>query len=257
MRRQPFVAGNWKMNGALAANRSLTQALLAALRDSALAANTAEIALCVPFPYLDQVSRLLAGSPLRLGAQDVSAHAAGAYTGEVAAAMLVDFGCRYVIVGHSERRALHGETDAVVAAKFGAARAAGLIPVLCLGETLAERQAGETLVVVSRQLQAVIAAYGAEALADAVLAYEPIWAIGSGLTAKPEEAQAVHQALRQQIAQVDLALAADLRIVYGGSVKAANAAELFAQPDVDGGLIGGASLDAQEFWAICQTAGAR
>jgi triosephosphate isomerase len=250
MHRQPFIAGNWKMNGSLAANQDLVLAILASLRDDGLP--EAEIAFCVPHPYLDQVSRLIAGSPIRLGAQDISCHAAGAYTGDVAAPMLTEFGCRYTLVGHSERRALHGETNELVAQKFGAAQAAGIIPVLCLGETLAERQAGATLAVVSRQLQAVLSACGAAALNDAVLAYEPVWAIGTGLTARPEEAQAVHQALRQQVAQTDLALAADLRIVYGGSVKAGNAAALFAQPDIDGGLIGGASLDAREFLAICR-----
>ena len=241
------------MNGGLSANRILVQDILSALREAA-SEMVAEIALCVPYPYLDQVSRLLAGTPVRLGAQDVSCHAAGAYTGEVAASMLVDFGCRYVIVGHSERRLLYGETDALVAQKFGAIQNAGMIPVLCLGETLEERRAGITLEVVSRQLQAVVAECGAAALAEAVLAYEPVWAIGTGLTAQPKEAQTVHQALRQQVAQTDLALAADLRILYGGSVKAENAATLFAEPDIDGGLIGGASLNAREFLAIFQAA---
>jgi len=253
MRRQPFVAGNWKMNGGLGVNRILVLDILSVLQEVA-PEMAAEIVLCVPYPYLDQVSRLLAGTPVKLGAQDVSCHASGAYTGEVAASMLADFGCRYVIVGHSERRRLHGETDALVARKFGAVQNAGMIPVLCLGETLEERRAGMTLEVVSRQLQAVVAEYGAAALAKAVLAYEPVWAIGTGLTALPKEAQIVHQTLRQQVAQADLALAADLRIIYGGSVKAENAAALFAEPDIDGGLIGGASLDAREFLTIFQAA---
>jgi triosephosphate isomerase len=251
MRRQPFVAGNWKMNGDLGTNQILVSDILSALRGT-VSEMASEIAIFVPYPYLDQVSRLLSGAPIRLGAQDVSCHAAGAYTGDVAASMLADFGCRYVIVGHSERRTLHGETDALVARKFGAVRNAGMIPVLCLGETLEERRAGNTQEVVSRQLQAVMAEHGAAALAEAVLAYEPVWAIGTGLTAQPQEAQAVHQALRQQVAQTDLALAADLRIVYGGSVNAENAAALFAQPDIDGGLVGGASRNAQEFLAISQ-----
>ncbi|WP_026685776.1 triose-phosphate isomerase [Azovibrio restrictus] len=250
MRRQPFVAGNWKMNGSCVTNQKLVAELLESLGDSSAAA----FAVCVPHPYLDQVSRLLAGSCLALGAQDVSPHESGAYTGEVAASMLLDFACRYVIVGHSERRSMHAESDALVARKFGAARAAGLVPLLCLGETLAERQAGDTLPVLFRQLQAVLDAHGVAALADAVLAYEPVWAIGTGLTAAPEQAQAVHQALRQYVAERDPGVAAGLRIVYGGSVKAGNAAQLFAQPDIDGGLIGGASLDAKEFLAICQAA---
>ncbi|MDR2637957.1 MAG: triose-phosphate isomerase, partial [Zoogloeaceae bacterium] len=202
--------------------------------------------------YLAQVSRLLAGSGVSLGAQDLSAHAEGAFTGEVSAAMLADFGCRHVIVGHSERRALHHESDALVAEKFGTARAAGLKPVLCLGETLTEREAGRTLAVVARQLDAVIAAHGVAALRDAVLAYEPVWAIGTGRTATPEEAQEVHLALRRQVAARSGEVAAALRIVYGGSVKAENARALFAQADIDGGLIGGASLDAKAFLAICQ-----
>jgi triosephosphate isomerase len=249
MRHQPFVAGNWKMNGGLAANQKLVIGLLESLRVSC----AAKVALCVPYPYLEQVSRLLAGSTLALGAQDVSAHAAGAYTGEVAASMLADFGCRYVIVGHSERRVMHGESPDLVAQKFGAAQAAGMTPVLCLGETLEERQADATLDVVFRQLDAVLAQRGVAALNDAVLAYEPVWAIGTGLSATPNEAQLVHQALRQRVAKDDLAVAADLRIIYGGSVKADNVAALFAQPDIDGGLVGGASLDANEFSAICRT----
>lgn len=250
MRRQPFVAGNWKMNGSLAAN----QALVTELLESLPGAEQVEVAVCVPHPYLDQVSRLVQGSRLALGAQDVSAHAAGAYTGEVAAGMLQDFACRYVIVGHSERRSLHAETDALVSRKFAAVRGQGMVPVLCLGETLVERQAGETLAVLFRQLDAVLAEHGPGALASSVLAYEPVWAIGTGLTASPEQAQGVHRALREHVAALDVQVAAGLRIVYGGSVKADNAAQLFAQPDIDGGLIGGASLNAKDFLAICQAA---
>lgn len=250
MHRQPFVAGNWKMNGSLAANQQLVVELLDALQ----APGPAEVALCVPFPYLDQVSRLLDASRLALGAQDVSCHVSGAYTGEVAASMLAEFGCRYVIVGHSERRALHCETDALVSAKFAAVQQVAMTPILCLGETLEERQAGATLEVVFRQLDAVVAAHGVVGLRKAVLAYEPVWAIGTGLTATPEEAQAVHRALRARVAGYDEGVAAALRIVYGGSVKADNAAQLFAQPDIDGGLIGGASLSAKDFLAICQAA---
>ncbi|MDR2365259.1 MAG: triose-phosphate isomerase [Zoogloeaceae bacterium] len=246
--RPAFIAGNWKMNGALAANAALLEKLRTGL---SLAREAAEIAVFPPFPYLDQASRLLAGTAILLGAQDLSDHADGAHTGEVSARMLAEFGCRYVLVGHSERRALRGETDEEVARKFGAARAAGLIPVLCLGETLAERQAGATLDVVFRQLDAVIAAHGISSLRDAVLAYEPVWAIGTGQTAAPEAAEAVHLALRQRLASQDAA-AETPRIVYGGSVKADNAARLFAQPNIDGALVGGAALYADDFLAICQ-----
>ncbi|MGB4466485.1 MAG: triose-phosphate isomerase [Azovibrio sp.] len=250
MRRQPLVAGNWKMNGSLSANQALVAALLASRQGM----EQVEIAVCVPYPYLDQVSRLVQGSWLALGAQDVSAHAAGAYTGEVAAGMLQDFACRYVIVGHSERRTLHAETDVLVSAKFAAVQGAGMVPVLCLGETLAEHQAGATLAVLFRQLDAVLAEHGVGAMTSCVLAYEPVWAIGTGLSASPGQAQEVHQALRRHVAALDEQVAAGLQIVYGGSVKADNAAQLFAQPDIDGGLIGGASLNAKDFLAICQAA---
>jgi len=250
MRRQPLVAGNWKMNGSLSANQALVTALLASRQGM----EQVEIAVCVPYPYLDQVSRLVQGSWLALGAQDVSAHAAGAYTGEVAAGMLQDFACRYVIVGHSERRTLHAETDVLVSAKFAAVQGAGMVPVLCLGETLAEHQAGATLAVLFRQLDAVLAEHGVGAMTSCVLAYEPVWAIGTGLSASPGQAQEVHQALRRHVAALDEQVAAGLQIVYGGSVKADNAAQLFAQPDIDGGLIGGASLNAKDFLAICQAA---
>jgi triosephosphate isomerase len=246
MARRKFVAGNWKMHGSLAGNLSL----LTAVRDGA-AGLQAEMAVCVPYPYLAQAQSVLAGSNVAWGAQDVSEHAQGAYTGEVAGAMIAEFGCRYVIIGHSERRSFYGDTDAVVAAKFAAAQKAGLTPILCVGETLAEREAGITSEVVTRQLEAVLAASGVAALAGAVVAYEPVWAIGTGKTATPAQAQDVHAVIRSRVAAADAAVAAGLQILYGGSVKAANAKELFSQPDIDGGLIGGASLVAGDFLAIC------
>jgi triosephosphate isomerase len=249
--RGRLVAGNWKSNGNLAAN----QRLLDHLRAEAPRLRGVECAVCVPYPYLFQTQQLLAGTGVAWGGQDVSQFGAGAFTGAVAAAMLLEFGCRYAIVGHSERRHIFGESDAVVAAKFDAAMQAGLTPILCVGETLQEREAGVTEQVVGRQLDAVIGAAGSAALAKAVVAYEPVWAIGTGKTATPEQAQAVHAYIRKRIAASDAAVAAELRILYGGSVKAANAAQLFAQPDIDGGLIGGASLVAEEFMAICRAAG--
>ncbi len=211
-------------------------------------------AVCAPFPYLAQVQGLLTGSPVAWGAQNLSQHEKGAFTGEVSAGMLRDFGCAYVIVGHSERRALYGESDEVVAAKYEAAQKAGLTPILCVGETLEEREGGVTEQVVARQLDAVTARCGVASLAKAVVAYEPVWAIGTGKTASPEQAQAVHAFIRGRIAAQDKAVADGLVIQYGGSMKAANAAELLSQPDIDGGLIGGASLEAKEFLAICQAA---
>jgi triosephosphate isomerase len=240
--RRKLVAGNWKMNGGLAANARLLDRLAAQWT----VADARELAVCVPAPYLAQAQAALTGTAVKWGAQDVSEHRAGAYTGEVAAGMLVEFGCRYVIVGHSERRQLHGENDDVVGAKARAAHEAGLIPIACVGETLAERERGETAAVVGRQLGAVIDALGG-AMRDAVVAYEPVWAIGTGRTAAPGEAQAVHASLRSQLATVN---AVEVSILYGGSVKAANAATLFAMPDIDGALVGGASLDAGEFLAI-------
>ncbi len=245
--RKRLVAGNWKMNGSLAANRALLEAVMRG-------ADGRECVVCVPFPYLDQASKMVAGSPIALGAQTLSEHASGAYTGEVSAAMLKEFGCRYVLVGHSERRALYGETDEQVAAKYKAAQAAGLTPILCVGESLAEREGGRTESTVARQLDAVIAAAGVASLAKAVVAYEPVWAIGTGKTATPEQAQAVHAFLRARVAASDSGVARDLCIQYGGSVKGSNAASIFAQPDVDGGLIGGASLVAEEFLAIVKAA---
>jgi triosephosphate isomerase len=245
--RKKLVAGNWKMHGSLAENAALLDAIKPALAGI-------DAAVCVPFPYLAQVQAALAGSSIAWGAQNLSEQAKGAFTGEVSASMLLDFGCRYVIVGHSERRSLYGEHDEVVAKKYVAAQAAGLVPILCVGESLQEREAGVTETVVARQLDAVIAAAGVASLARAVVAYEPVWAIGTGKTATPEQAQAVHAFIRGKIAVLDAGVAEGLVIQYGGSVKAANAAKLMAQPDIDGGLIGGASLIAEEFIAICRAA---
>lgn len=238
------------MHGDLGANQRLLDAVKAA---SARWAGV-ESAVCAPFPYLAQVRDSLSGSSIEWGAQTLSEHDAGAHTGEVSGAMLREFGCRYVIVGHSERRQLYGETDAQVAAKFVAAQRAGLTPILCVGETLAEREQDATEQVVARQLDAVMDAAGVAALGQAVLAYEPVWAIGTGRTATPEQAQAVHRHVRERIRAREAAVADGVRILYGGSVKPANAAELFAMPDVDGGLIGGASLVADDFIAICVAA---
>ena len=247
--RKKLVAGNWKMHGNLAANAEL----LAAIKAGA-AGVSCEAAVCVPYPYLDQARKALEASHLAWGAQDVSEHAQGAYTGEVSAPMLADFGCRYVIVGHSERRSYYGDTDAVVAAKFEAAQKAGLIPVLCVGETLDEREKNVTAEVVTRQMEAVMTRCGVAALAKAVVAYEPVWAIGTGRTATPEQAQEVHALIRARIARDDAAVAAGVRILYGGSMKPNNAKELMAQADIDGGLIGGAALVAADFLAICGAA---
>ena len=238
MARTRLVAGNWKMHGSRAANRALLDAILKGLPKGG-----AQCAVCPPFPYLAEVAEQLRGSAVALGAQNVSEHAQGAFTGEVSAAMLKELGCRHVIVGHSERRQIYGETDAQVAAKFAAVRGAGLTPILCVGETLAEREAGRTEEVVARQL-------GAVAFKEGVLAYEPVWAIGTGKNATPGEAQAVHAFLRKK-------LPPETAILYGGSVKAQNAAQIFAMPDVDGGLIGGASLVAEDFLVILRAAGTK
>jgi triosephosphate isomerase len=245
--RKKLVAGNWKMHGSLAENA----VLLAALKPALVGI---EAVVCVPFPYLAQAQAVLAGSSIAWGAQNLSEQGKGAFTGEVSASMLLDFGCRYVIVGHSERRSLNGESDELVASKYVAAQAAGLIPILCVGESLDEREAGVTEAVVARQLDAVIKLAGVASLTKAVVAYEPVWAIGTGKTASPEQAQAVHAFIRGKIAALNADVANQLVIQYGGSVKAANAAELMAQPDIDGGLIGGASLVADEFVAICRAA---
>ncbi|HEV2212245.1 MAG TPA: triose-phosphate isomerase [Gammaproteobacteria bacterium] len=248
--RQPLVAGNWKMNG----NREGALRLANAVAQGTEAGSAAEVLLCPPFVYLADLARALKDSGVSLGAQDLCAEDNGAYTGEVSGPMLKDFDCRYVIVGHSERRALYAEGDALVARKFMAAQKAGLTPILCVGETLAEREAGETSAVVSRQLEAVLGAAGIAAFGGAVVAYEPVWAIGTGRTAKSDQAQEVHALIRSMLAAQDAKIAGDVRLLYGGSVKAANAAELFRMPDIDGGLVGGASLDAGEFLAICAAA---
>ena len=243
--RRGLVAGNWKMHGSRAANA----ALVAGVR-AALPAGT-DCVLCPPAVYLADVASALAGSPIGLGAQDVSPDAGqGAFTGEVSGAMLRDVGCSHVIVGHSERRARHGESDALVARKTAAALAAGLVPIVCVGETLEERDGGATAAVVGRQLEAVLAGCGVEAFRSAVLAYEPVWAIGTGRTATPEQAQEIHALLRGLISARDAIIGGSARLLYGGSVKAGNARELFAMPDIDGGLIGGASLKVEEFTAI-------
>jgi len=242
------IFGNWKMNGSLASNAALLELLTQGLVDA-----DCEIAVCAPAPYLAQLHSMLSGSSIAIGAQDVSAHASGAFTGEVSAAMLREFGVRYVLVGHSERRQYHAESDELVARKAQAALANGITPVVCVGETLAQREAGETEAVVRRQLSAVVQRNG-HCLSEIVLAYEPVWAIGTGLTATPAQAQAVHAVLRAQLLAATTA-AARIPILYGGSMNAANAADLLAQADIDGGLVGGASLKAADFLAIVACAG--
>ena len=247
--RRKLVVGNWKMNGSRTSNAVLLSEIVAGL-----AASGAASAVCVPAPYLAQCQAQLAGTALGWGAQDVSAHASGAYTGEISTAMLQDFGCSYVVIGHSERRAYHGESDAQVAAKTVAALAAGITPIVCIGETLAQREAGQTDAVVAQQLGAVLAAIAADDVAKLVLAYEPVWAIGTGKTATPQMAQDVHQVLRSQLAAKNAVAAAGVQILYGGSMKPENAKELMAMPDIDGGLIGGAALKAADFLAIIHAA---
>jgi triosephosphate isomerase len=250
--RRLMVAGNWKMHGSRATN----QALLAELERKLPAQWDIEIAVFPPYVYLADAVRVLEDGRIAVGAQDVCAESGGAFTGQVGAAMLKDVGCSYAIVGHSERRRWYHEDDALVARKFAAALGAGLTPVLCVGETLEEREAHHTEAVVGRQVDAVINMHGVGGFANAVLAYEPVWAIGTGRTATPEQAQAVHAFLRHRIEGHDAKMAGQLRILYGGSVKGGNAAELFAMPDVDGGLVGGASLSADEFRQICAAASA-
>ena len=244
--RRKLVVGNWKMNGSRAGNASLLDAI------KAIAPNAAQVAVCVPAPYLGEVAAALRGSAIAWGAQDCSSHASGAFTGEISAAMLAEFDCRHVIVGHSERRALHGEGDRLVAEKAARALASGVTPIICVGETLAEREAGQTEAVVVRQIGAAIDLLG-DAIAQAVVAYEPVWAIGTGKTASPAEAEAVHARLRAELAAAS-PQAGTISILYGGSVKPDNAALLFAQANIDGGLIGGASLNAEQFAAICRAA---
>jgi len=240
--RGKLVVGNWKLNGGLASNAKLLDRLVSGWQ----ADPGRTLAVCVPFPYVGQAQAALSGSAIGWGAQDVSAHASGAYTGEVAASMLAEFGCRYVLAGHSERRQLHAESDVEVADKARAALAAGLTPIVCVGETLAERESKATATVVLRQLAAVVAALSGD-VAKIVLAYEPVWAIGTGKTASPAQAQEVHALLREALIQGN---AGSVQVLYGGSVKAGNAGALFAMPDIDGGLVGGAALDADEFLAI-------
>jgi triosephosphate isomerase len=247
--RRKLVIGNWKMNGSSAGNTILLSGIAAGLTTSG-----ADCAVCVPAPYLAQCQVELCGSAIAWGAQDVSPHASGAYTGEVAASMLADFACRYVLVGHSERRGYHLESNELVARKAVAALAAGLTPVVCVGETLAQREAGQTVAVVGAQLAAVLDLIGAAGIARMVLAYEPVWAIGTGKTATPQMAQDVHQVLRAQLAQKNAAAAAGVQILYGGSMKPENAGELMAMPDIDGGLIGGAALKAADFLGIIHAA---
>ncbi len=245
--RRTLIAGNWKMNGSLAANAPLLDGLRAG------AAGACELAVCVPAPYLAQVQASLSGSSIAWGAQDMSEHESGAFTGEVSAAMLKDFACRYVIVGHSERRSYHGESDELVARKAVRALDAGLVPVVCVGETLQEREAGSTDAVVIRQLAPVLSEVGAR-LRDIVIAYEPVWAIGTGKTATPAMAQQVHELIRATLAKTNADAANAVRVLYGGSMKPDNAKELLAMPDIDGGLIGGASLKAADFLAIAAAA---
>ncbi|MCF6263025.1 MAG: triose-phosphate isomerase [Xanthomonadales bacterium] len=244
--RKILVAGNWKMNGSNAMAKELASAVANGFNSS----SSVEMAVFPPFPYLNAVAEASAGTALQFGAQDVNENQAGAHTGETSAAMLVDLQCQMVLVGHSERRANYGDSDARVADKFAAALSAGLLPVLCIGESLEEREGGETEAVISRQLDAVLAKTGIDGFAKAVLAYEPVWAIGTGKTASPEQAQEIHAFIRDKLSALDGIIAGQLRILYGGSVKGSNAAELFAQTDIDGGLIGGASLTAEDFLAI-------
>ena len=249
--RKPIIAGNWKMNGSRSSIKELLEGVKAGMGD----VKSAEVAVCAPAIYLADVSEQLAGSDVAWGGQNLSTEAKGAFTGEISADMLLDFKCKYVIVGHSERRTLYGETDELVAEKFEVARKAGLKPILCIGESLEERESGVTIDVCSRQINAVIEKSGVKALTDGVIAYEPIWAIGTGVTATPEQAQDTHAAIRKMIAEKDATVAEQVRIQYGGSMNAGNAAELLAMEDIDGGLIGGASLKAEDFLAICKAAG--
>jgi len=247
--RPKVVVGNWKLNGSVAGNEALLKALLGGIPRN----GTAGCAVCVPYPYLAQARALLEGSPIAWGSQDCSRHEKGAFTGDVSAAMIAEFGARYSLVGHSERRTLFGDTDAIVVEKYGRAKRAGLTPIFCVGETLQEREAGSTEAVLARQVDALLAG-GAQQLEGGVVAYEPVWAIGTGKTATTQQAQDAHDFIRRRVAAKDAKVAAQLPILYGGSVKAANAAELFAMADVDGGLVGGASLSAPSFIQIVQAA---
>lgn len=246
--RQKLIMGNWKMNGSRVDGQQLAKALA-----EGLGAVSQEVAVCVPFVYLSDIANVLGDSGIKLGAQNVADQASGAYTGEISAAMLKDCRCKYALVGHSERRSYYGDTDQSVAQRFCHAQKQGVVPVLCVGETLEEREQDKTFEVIDQQLNAVIEAAGVEALQDAVIAYEPVWAIGTGKTATDEQAQEVHHYIRQQIAARNAEIAGKLQILYGGSVKPDNAKALFAMPDIDGGLVGGASLDAAGFLKICHS----
>lgn len=248
--RRFLVAGNWKMNGSTDANRDLVGGIVAGLPET----DAVDVLVCPPFPYLAAVAEQVQGSRVLVGSQNVSEHDGGAFTGETAPAMLVDVGCRYALVGHSERRTLYGETSEQVAKKFAAAQAAGLQPVLCVGETLEERESEATEAVVESQLAAVITECGVASLAQAVVAYEPVWAIGTGKVATPEQAQDVHRFIRETVATHDAVVAENLQILYGGSMKGDNAPGLLSMPDIDGGLIGGASLKSADFLAIVEAA---
>lgn len=249
--RQPLVIGNWKLNG----NKKSIADLIVGIRRDIKSVSKAEVGVCPPFVYLHHVLQAIEGSPIKLGAQNVCENDQGAFTGEVSALMLADCGCRYVIVGHSERRQIYRESNQQVAAKFTAVGRAGLIPVLCVGETQQEWERKESEKVVWEQLEVVLKQVGINAFSKAVIAYEPVWAIGTGNTATPEYAQKMHAFIRGRIAEQDPKVATGLQILYGGSVNNTNAADLFAQQDIDGGLIGGASLDAEKFLAICRAAG--
>ncbi len=249
--RQIMIAGNWKMNG----STSSVKELIAGIKAGMASVNKAAVVVCPPALYIAQVMAAIAGSKIKCGSQNICDQDKGAFTGELAGSMLKDLGCEYAIIGHSERRSLYGESDALIAQRFATARRNGIKPIFCIGETLAEREKGVTNEVCNRQIDAVIKLEGVTALADGVIAYEPIWAIGTGKTASPEQAQAVHAFIREKIAKLDAQVAAGLQILYGGSMNAANAAELLAQPDIDGGLIGGASLKAEDFLTICRAAG--
>ena len=250
MARARLVAGNWKMHGNLVKNRELLEAVVVGTKSF----QNVSCVVCVPYPYLFQAQSILNGTHVTWGAQNISQYVQGAYTGEVSASMLADLGSRYVIVGHSERRALYAEEDRVVAEKFRAAQERSLIPIFCVGETLTQREDGETKQIIARQLDAVIELVDIDALAQSVIAYEPVWAIGTGKTASPEQAQEIHSFVRNRIAARNSKIASDIQILYGGSVKVENANELFAMPDIDGGLIGGASLISEEFISICLAA---
>lgn len=249
--RQPLVAGNWKMNGSRESIKALLDGIKAGIGD----VNKAEVAVCAPFVYLADVQQALNGASIAWGAQNLSTEASGAFTGEISADMIKNFGCKYVLVGHSERRSLYGETDEIVAHKYDVALKAGLVPILCIGELLEEREKGITEEVVNRQLDAVIDRVGISAIGDGVIAYEPVWAIGTGKTATPEQAQETHAAIRSKLASLDAGVAEKVQILYGGSMNAGNAAELIGMADIDGGLIGGASLKPNDFLTIGKAAG--